>query len=70
MRISCTPYLKGFYRDQWEICASKFKGVIYFSAIDSDIDIKENENMTKRQALLQSWGYKFEQHMTSGTFSL
>lgn len=64
--ISCTPYLKGSYRSQWEICATKFNGTIYFSAIDSDADIQDNQNLTKKQALLRAWGFKFEQYITSG----
>lgn len=65
--LSCTSYLKGSYHSEWEICASKFEGVIYFSAIDSDADIEENKNITKRQALLRAWGFKFEQYITADT---
>ena len=64
--ISCTPYLNGCLRNQWEICASKFKDTIYFCAIDTDCDIEEEKNKSERQSLLQAWGYKFEQYITTG----
>ncbi|KAG8194578.1 hypothetical protein JTE90_013316 [Oedothorax gibbosus] len=64
-RIMCTPFVAGFYRNQWEVCATKFNGVIYFTAIDSDLDLLENETMTERHQQYQAWGYKFEQYMTT-----
>ncbi|GIY09904.1 decapping and exoribonuclease protein [Caerostris darwini] len=42
--IMCTPYIDNFYRNSWEICASKYSGL-------------------KRQ----SWGFKFEQYITTDT---
>lgn len=65
-RIMCSPYISGFYRNQWEICASKFNSVIYFSAIDSDEDVKEEKTASYRKLQFQAWGYKFEQYMTTG----
>ncbi|XP_054713116.1 decapping and exoribonuclease protein-like isoform X2 [Uloborus diversus] len=65
VKIMCTPYLKGCIRPQWEICATRYEGVIYFCAIDSDEDIEENKNATPKQLMFQSWGYKFEQYMTT-----
>lgn len=68
--IACTPYLKGCLRDQWEICASKLNGTIYFAAIDTDFDIEQNNNITYRRKKFQSWGYKFEQFLTTGMINL
>ncbi|GFT47821.1 decapping and exoribonuclease protein [Trichonephila clavipes] len=63
--IMCTPYLNGNLRNQWEICATKYNGIIYFSAIDTDRDVAENKNSTYMQMCYQSWGYKFEQYVTT-----
>ncbi|KAF8795961.1 decapping and exoribonuclease protein-like [Argiope bruennichi] len=63
--ISCTPYIKECFRNQWEVCASKYNGIIYFALIDSDTDIAENENASEQQQRFQSWGYKFEQYITT-----
>ncbi|KFM59958.1 Protein Dom3Z, partial [Stegodyphus mimosarum] len=65
--VMCTPYAKGSYHSQWEICATKFNGTIYFSAIDTDIDKAEQTNASLKYLLCQSWGYKFEQYMTTDT---
>ncbi|GFU05784.1 decapping and exoribonuclease protein [Nephila pilipes] len=63
--IMCTPYLSSSLHNQWEICATKFNGIIYFTAIDTDVDIAENKNASIRQMKYQSWGYKFEQYLTT-----
>ncbi|GFT62594.1 decapping and exoribonuclease protein [Trichonephila clavipes] len=41
--IMCTPYLIGNFCNQWEICATKYNGIIYFSAINTDRDVPENK---------------------------
>ncbi|GBM54262.1 hypothetical protein AVEN_208598-1 [Araneus ventricosus] len=64
--ISCTPYLKECLRNQWEACATKYNGIIYFALVDSDIDIAEEENASEQKKRFQSWGYKFEQYITTG----
>ncbi|GIY93585.1 decapping and exoribonuclease protein [Caerostris extrusa] len=65
--IMCTPYIDNFYHNSWEICASKYNGVIYLSAIDSDEDIISNKNTPLIQLKRQSWGFKFEQYITTDT---
>lgn len=66
-KIMCTPYAEAGRSDEWEICASKFNGSIYFNAIDTDADIAKERFKSDIQAMNQAWGYKFEQYMTTDT---
>lgn len=51
--------------EDWIICATKFKSVIYLCAFETEQDINRRDNMTERDKLMCSWGYKFEQYMSS-----
>ena len=53
-------------KDDWLICATKFKSIIYLCAFDTQQDIDRRANMTEREKLMTAWGYKFEQYMSSG----
>lgn len=53
-------------KDGWIICATKYKSVIYLCAFDTERDVERREKMSEREKLMCSWGYKFEQYMTSG----
>lgn len=61
--ISATIYEN---RDDWLICATKFKSVIYLCGFDTQQDIDRREKMTDREKLMCAWGYKFEQYLTAG----
>lgn len=60
--VSATIYEN---KEDWLICATKFRSVIYLCAFDTEQDINRREKMTEREKLMCSWGYKFEQYMTA-----
>lgn len=57
-------------KDDWLICATKFQSSIYLCAFDTQQDIERRENMSEREKLMCSWGYKFEQFMSSGLYNI
>jgi RAT1-interacting protein len=62
--LMCTPYEKN---DDWIICATKWKGIIFLCARETAKKRRYKEQMTDRDRQFTSWGYKFEQYMSSGT---
>lgn len=54
-------------KDDWLICATKFKSIIYLCAFDTDENIRRRETATERDKVMCSWGYKFEQFMAADT---
>lgn len=61
--LMCTPYEKD---EDWIICATKWKGTIFMCARETDRKRLYREQMTDKQKQFMSWGYKFEQYMSSG----
>jgi RAT1-interacting protein len=59
----CTPYEKN---EDWIICATKWKGTIFLCAKETERKRLSKEQMTDRDKQFASWGYKFEQYMSSG----
>lgn len=62
--LMCTPYEKN---DDWIICATKWKGIIFLCARETDKKLRYKEQMTDKDRQFTSWGYKFEQYMSSGS---
>lgn len=62
--LLCTPYER---QDDWCIEAVKWKGTIYLLAIPTSRRLASKDRETERQRQMSSWGYKFEQYMTSST---
>lgn len=60
--VMCTPYEKN---DDWIICATKWKGIIFLCARETDKKHLYKEQMTDRDRQFISWGFKFEQYMSS-----
>ncbi|GIY86648.1 decapping and exoribonuclease protein [Caerostris darwini] len=54
-------------KEDWLICATKFKSMIYLCAFDTDDQIRRREATTEREKLMCSWGYKFEQYLAADT---
>ncbi|KAG8187164.1 hypothetical protein JTE90_020039 [Oedothorax gibbosus] len=52
-------------KEDWLICATKYKSVIYLCAFDTEDSIHRRESATERDKVMSSWGYKFEQYMVS-----
>lgn len=60
--LMCTPYEKN---EDWIICATKWKGTIFLCAKETERKRISKEQMTDRDKQFSSWGYKFEQYMSS-----
>lgn len=61
--LMCTPYEKD---EDWIICATKWKGTIFLCASETRRKRLKREQMTDKQKQFMSWGFKFEQYMSSG----
>lgn len=53
--------------DDWIICATKWKGVIFLCAKETEKKRLHKAQLTETERQFASWGYKFEQYMSSGT---
>ncbi|XP_069672153.1 decapping and exoribonuclease protein-like isoform X2 [Periplaneta americana] len=60
--LLCTPFEQ---QEGWIILASKHGGTIFLCAKETEEKHQQRELMTDRQRQFMSWGYKFEQYMTS-----
>lgn len=60
--ISSTIYEK---REDWLFYATKFRSVIYLCDVKTDRKMEELKNATRKQILMTTWGFKFEQYMVS-----
>lgn len=60
--IMGTPYER---KDDWMVDVVRWKGTIYIIQIPTERRIRENERQTDRQKQMSSWGYKFEQLVTT-----
>ena len=58
----CTPYER---RDDWLMEVVRWRGTLYLVQVDTDKRRRERLQETQRQRQMSSWGYKFEQLMTS-----
>jgi hypothetical protein len=62
--LMCTPYEMN---DDWIICATKWKGIIFLCARETEKKRLYKAQLSERDRQFTSWGYKFEQYMSSGT---
>ena len=60
--LLCTPYER---RDGWIIDVVRWRGTLYLLQVDTDKRKEERRNESRRQKQMSSWGYKFEQLMTT-----
>lgn len=58
----CTPYER---RDDWLMEVVRWRGTLYLVQVDTEKRRRERLQETPRQRQMSSWGYKFEQLMTS-----
>lgn len=65
--LMCTPYEN---RDAWIILATKYKGTIYLCAKETDAKMRENANLSQKTKTIFSYGFKFEQYLFTGKFTL
>uniref|UniRef100_A0A336L828 Decapping nuclease n=1 Tax=Culicoides sonorensis TaxID=179676 RepID=A0A336L828_CULSO len=60
--VMCTPYEN---REKWIILGMRYKGNIYLCAEETDEKRIEKSNMTDKNKLFCSYGFKFEQYLLS-----
>jgi len=60
--IMCTPYER---KDDWMLEVVRWKGTLYLMQVETPRRRAEKQKETDRQKQMSSWGYKFEQYMTS-----
>jgi len=62
--LLCSPY-EG--KEGWEVTAAKWRGTLYLRQQETEERRRQRERETERQKTMSSWGYKFEQYLTSTT---
>ena len=67
LAISSTLYER--FSD-WSIYATKFRSVIYLNKVDTEEKQQRDTALTDDQRRQISWGYKFEQYITSGSYNI
>ncbi|EDW32643.1 GL18293 [Drosophila persimilis] len=60
--LMCMPYET---RDDFCVRATRLNGTIYIAKIQTDQQREEKVSMTEHSAAMCSWGFKFEQYMSS-----
>lgn len=50
----------------WCILATKFKGTIYLTTMENDLQLNERLNRTEKMNQIISYGFKFQQYMLAG----
>ncbi|XP_026288994.1 uncharacterized protein LOC113213981 [Frankliniella occidentalis] len=61
-RIMTTPYEQN---QGWEILVSRFRGVLFMCAQETPEQRRERMGATENQKRFSSWGFKFEQYITT-----
>lgn len=57
--IMCTPYE---FREDWCVHATRYKGNIYMSQVETEQKQNDRQNATEEQKKFCSYGFKFEQY--------
>lgn len=65
--LMCTPYEN---REGWIILATKFRGTVYLCAQETEQRQRERQNESHETKRILSYGFKFEQYMMTGIFSI
>ncbi|KAM8720706.1 hypothetical protein ACLKA7_006703 [Drosophila subpalustris] len=60
--IMCTPYES---QKDYKLMATRLNGTIYIAKVETEADRLEREQMTQKQLVMCSWGFKFEQYCTT-----
>ncbi|XP_067007859.1 decapping and exoribonuclease protein [Anabrus simplex] len=60
--IMCTPFEQ---REGWIILATKWKGMMYLCAKETEEARIQREQYTEKQKRFMAWGFKFEDYLTS-----
>lgn len=62
-KVLTTPYET---QEGWMLAASKFRGTIYISEVETEAARVNQETRSERQEEMMYWGYKFEQYICAG----
>lgn len=62
-KIMTTPYEQN---QGWEILVSKFRGVLFLCAHETQEQRRERMSRDDAQKRFCHWGFKFEQYMSTG----
>jgi len=62
--LLCTPYER---REGWEMKVARWRGTIYLMQVETEQKRRSRAEETDRQRIMSSWGYKFEQYMSSSS---
>lgn len=65
--LLCTPFED---KDSWSILATKYKGVLYLCANETEEHKAWRQNKTDELQKILSYGFKFEQYLLSGKLML
>ncbi|KAM9779920.1 decapping and exoribonuclease protein [Neosynchiropus ocellatus] len=61
-KLLTTPYET---REGWLLAATKFRGTVYISEVETEAAQRDRENREERHEEMMYWGYKFEQYACS-----
>lgn len=62
--VLCSPYER---REGWEVHVARWRGTLYIMQVDTEQKKSSRNEETERQRTMSSWGFKFEQYMSSPT---
>ena len=62
--LLCTPYER---REGWEMQVARWRDTLYLMQVDTEQKKRSRAEETDRQRIMSSWGYKFEQYMSSNS---
>lgn len=62
-KVLTTPYET---QEGWMLAASKFRGTIYISEVETEAARANRVTRSERQEEMMYWGYKFEQYTCAG----
>uniref|UniRef100_A0A9J8AZK7 Decapping nuclease n=1 Tax=Cyprinus carpio carpio TaxID=630221 RepID=A0A9J8AZK7_CYPCA len=66
-KVLTTPYET---QEGWMLAASKFRGTIYISEVETEAARVHRETRSERQEEMMCWGYKSEQYLCAGLGTL
>lgn len=66
-KFLCTPYED---REGWAMAVTLFRGTYYISEVETEENRARRKGMSDREQEMSYWGYKFEQYVTSGNWTL
>lgn len=66
-KLLCTPFEN---REGWLIAVTLYQGTHYMCEFDTESRKLQKQEMSERQKEMTYWGWKFEQYVTAGAYSI